>query len=262
MQELLEEALSRVAAESITTAVSGRTDAGVHATNQVFSFRTNAQRVDASWLQGANAHLPADIAVHSIQRVDERFHARFSAARRRYFYVFGESAHTPAFGSQLANWTSNKLDADQLDNACSVFLGEHDFSTFAGSQDTSSSRCRDVQRIHVLRSGNFVVLDITANAFLYKMVRNVAGTLLAIAQGKIRDSDLACLLDAKDRTKAPATASAKGLYLVQIIYENYPALSRLRIPQLLGHKFEAELHTEKELQISFVRPSLSTSGST
>ena len=254
VQAVLEKALSTVADESISLTFAGRTDAGVHATNQIASFTTQACRPSSAWVVGTNAHLPQDVSIHSVFEVDSTFDARRSALRRRYLYVFGQCDVVPAFGVSEAHWIKHEMDAEQLNELTSLFLGEQDFSSFCAAHDTSESRFRDVQRFLVHSKGPYTVLDITANAFLLRMVRNIAGCFLAVARGEITKQDVKCVLAAKDRSAAPATAIAAGLYLVHVEYDQLGAENRLRAPQILGTGFDSLLETNQELRVTYQRP--------
>lgn len=254
VQGELEKALSSVGNEPISVTLAGRTDTGVHATNQIASFTTNACRPLTAWIKGTNANLPSDVALHSLYEVDSSFDARRSALRRRYFYIFGVCDVFPAFGINAAYWTKNQMDAQLLNELTSLFIGEKDFSSFCAVQDDSESRCRDIQRFQVHSLGPFVVLDITANAFLLRMVRNIAGCFLAASRGELSHQDVRKLLEAKDHALAPATASAAGLYLVHVEYNELGIKNTLRVPQILGPDHSRLLDNEKELEITYIRP--------
>lgn len=232
IQSVLESSLARVADEDIHINFAGRTDSGVHATHQVGCFRTTSIRTNYAWIRGTNTYLPDDIVVHSCRSVDTKFDPRRSAKWRRYLYVFGLAKVVPALARGFATWTSNPLDIEMLHQQSQCLLGEHDFSSFRAANCQSKSPRRYVHAISVTRWSNFVVLDIVANAFLQRMVRNIAGALLGLAQGKI--SDLSKVLELQDRSLAPPTAPAQGLYLVQIAYEQYPSLGMFRAPPLLS----------------------------
>lgn len=238
IQAELETALSRVANEKIQIKFAGRTDAGVHATNQVISFTCANSRSNLAWIEGTNTYLPNDIAVHTVQEVDSSFDPRRSCSWRRYMYVFGESKWIPALGRELATWISYPLDEVRLNSAVQILVGEHDFTSFRAAQCQSKSPVRLVHSVQVVRHGDLAVLDIVANAFVQKMVRNIAGTLLAIATRKVQD--LESVLQARDRNFAGATAPPDGLYLVQIFYENYDNLSQLRLPRIIGQGMRSE----------------------
>ena len=232
VQSELEKAITRVAAEQVHIEFASRTDSGVHATNQVIGFESDSVRENFNWRQGINTYLPDDIAVHTLLTVSPNFDVRRSSCWRRYLYVFGECDHIPAIGRQFATWVAPGLDVEAMNTAAQPLLGEHDFSTFRAANCQSRSPCRFIHSLSVFRTGDYVVIDIIANAFLLRMVRNIAGTLLEIGRGNALDMNR--LISYRDRNRAPSTAPPVGLYLVQICYEEYPELSRLRTPRILG----------------------------
>lgn len=221
VQETLERALSGVADTPVRVVVAGRTDAGVHATGQVVSFRTPALRSEESWRRGTNALLRGtDGAVGIVwaRLVNRGFHARFSAVSRRYAYVYLESETAPVLLRGRVTWTRAELDAGAMHHAAQALLGERDFSAFRAAGCDSSTPFRRVDAVSVVRHGPQVVIDIEANAFLQHMVRNVAGCLAHIGRGEADTALVADLLAAGDRTKAPPTAPPGGLYLTRVTY--------------------------------------------
>lgn len=233
VQGELERALANVANEPIETFCAGRTDAGVNATGQVVHFDTNAKRDMRGWIMGVNSHLPNDIAVRWAQQVDDSFHARFSATARRYRYIIYNRKFRPAIlGTGLSHYHQD-IDVDLMRQAAPQLLGEQDFTSFRAIQCQSNSPFRNVMHLDIQRFGDYIVLDIKANAFLHHMVRNITGSLLEVGMGRQSPQWIQQLLDAKDRTLAAATAKAEGLYLVGV---DYPA--EFNIPQLpLGPLF-------------------------
>lgn len=218
VQERLERALSQVANEPISVFCAGRTDAGVHATGQVVHFETTAHRKDAAWTMGVNTHLPSDIAVRWVKNVSNDFHARFSATARRYRYVIFNHRYRPAILSAGVTHFHYPLDAERMHQAAQCLLGENDFTSFRAVQCQSRTPWRNVKHVKVSRYGDYVVVDIKANAFVHHMVRNIVGSLLEIGCGHQDVTWMAELLALKDRTKAAATAKANGLYLVAVDY--------------------------------------------
>lgn len=227
IQQHVEQALSQVAAEPISTQCAGRTDAGVHATGQVVHFDTDAHRDMRGWVMGANSNLPAGIAVRWAQLVSDDFHARFSATARRYRYIILNQPFRPAIlGGGLSHYHM-PLDAERMHAAGQCLLGEHDFSAFRAVHCQSNSPNRHILALKVQRLQDYVILDIKANAFLHHMVRNIMGSLLEVGMGKQPIEWVAELLAGRDRTKAAATAKAGGLYLVAV---DYPAEFALPTP--------------------------------
>ena len=220
VQQELETALSKVANHSIELFCAGRTDAGVHATGQVVHFDTTAVRDDKAWIMGTNAQLPDAIAVRWAKQVPDDFHARFSATARRYRYIIYNHRYRPAILRSGLSHYHQSLNVELMQQATPFLLGEHDFSSFRAVQCQSHSPNRNIHHLNIQRHGDFIVLDIKANAFLHHMVRNITGSLLEVGMQRRPPEWIAELLAAKDRTQAAATAKAGGLYLVEV---DYPA---------------------------------------
>ncbi|KAB7627859.1 tRNA pseudouridine(38-40) synthase TruA [Alkalilimnicola sp. S0819] len=218
VQECLEAAVSRVADQPVELVCAGRTDAGVHATAQIVHFDTAAHRSEQSWVLGCNANLPKTISVRWAKGVDESFHARFSARARAYRYVIYMGRARPALLRHQVSWTHKALDAERMQEAARPLLGEHDFSSFRAVACQAKHPVRTLQRLDVWRAGDFIYLDVQANAFLHHMVRNLAGTLMAIGCGDQPVGWAGDVLAARDRCAAGITAPAQGLYLVRVDY--------------------------------------------
>jgi tRNA pseudouridine38-40 synthase len=218
IQNCLETALSTIAAEPIKIFCAGRTDAGVHATGQVVHFDTQVIRPQRAWIKGVNAHLPPAIAVRWMQVVNDDFHARFSAVARRYRYVIYTHKVRPAILASRVTWCHYSLDDRRMQAGADFLLGEHDCSSLRSSRCESKTPMRNIHFVNISRQGNFIIMDIQANAFLHHMVRNIAGVLIRIGIGEAEPVWMATVLAAKDRRAAATTASATGLYLSQVIY--------------------------------------------
>ncbi|MFP4154217.1 MAG: tRNA pseudouridine(38-40) synthase TruA [Halothiobacillaceae bacterium] len=226
VQARLEAALSRVADHPVETVCAGRTDRGVHATQQVVHFDTPAQRSLRGWQLGTVQNLPDDITVLWAREVDEHFHARFSAVRRQYRYVILNRLTRPALQFGRVTWWYPDLDADLMDAGARHLLGRHDFTSFRGRDCQAHSPWRTLEAVAVRRRGDYLFVDVRANAFLHHMVRNIVGSLLEVGQRERDPAWMGEVLAARDRDAAGITAPADGLYLVHV---GYPAESGLAL---------------------------------
>ncbi len=218
VQGELEKALSIVADEPIRLTCAGRTDTGVHATGQVVHFDTSVKREFKAWMLGSNTNLPADVAVHWVRQVSEDFSARFSAVSRSYRYIlFNRRIRSAVFQRNVA-WSYEAFDEVSMNAAAQYLLGEQDFSAFRSSRCQAKHAIRVMQDIRVKREGDYLILDIKANAFLHHMVRNIMGTLMVIGRGEQPVEWMLEVLRGKDRKCAGMTASPAGLYLVNVEY--------------------------------------------
>ena len=218
IQATLQDALARVANEPITVYCAGRTDADVHAAGQVVHFDTHAKRHIDAWIWGTNTHLPPTIVVRWARAVDYSFHARFQALSRRYRYVIFNHPIRSALLNTRVSWFYYPLDVTRMQAAGKYLIGEQDFSSFRSSQCNSKTPMRNVTQFTVERAGDFVVLEIEANAFLHHMVRNIAGTLMKIGAGFKDPEWMSEVLQAKSRRAAAETAPPHGLCLTRVSY--------------------------------------------
>jgi tRNA pseudouridine38-40 synthase len=218
VQETLEQGFSVVADGPVRVSCAGRTDTGVHGFAQIIHFDAPLVRSSKSWVLGANANLPFDIRVQWAVVVAPEFHARFSARSRRYRYVIANTPVRPAHLGGQVTWQKLPLDAGLMHEQAQCLLGEQDFSAFRAAACQSNTAMRNVEEITVRRSGDLLVIDIKANAFLHHMVRNIAGSLMAVGAGRKPPGWLAGVMAGRDRSLAADTAAPGGLYLVEIEY--------------------------------------------
>ncbi|WP_367606551.1 tRNA pseudouridine(38-40) synthase TruA [Legionella sp. W05-934-2] len=221
VQSVLEHALSLVANEPISIVCAGRTDTGVHAINQIIHFDTNKDRTTRAWAHGANANLPKDVCVKWAHFVDDEFHARYSAIARQYRYIIYNKPIRPALLRANVTWHYRELNHDIMHEAAQCLIGENDFTSFRSIECQSNTPMRCINTLSVSRQGDFVFIDIEANAFLHHMVRNIAGVLIAVGSGKQGPTWVAEVLEAKDRKKGAETAPPYGLYLTKVIYPEH-----------------------------------------
>lgn len=237
VQQVLEQAVSKVVDEKIRLKCAGRTDTGVHGIAQVVHFDTSAIRDEKALIFGSNTFMDGDVSVVWAKSVSEDFDARFSAQSRRYRYIICNSAIRPALLRKHVCWNYRPLDVDKMAAAATYLLGNHDFSSYRAAGCQAKSAVRDLQELEVSRSGDAVFIDIKANAFLQHMVRNIAGVLMKIGAGEREPVWAKEVLEYRDRTKAGVTASPYGLYFVGAYYpESFnlpqPVLSKHLIPSI------------------------------
>lgn len=218
VQQALEEALSIIADEPIQVVCAGRTDTGVNATGQVVHFDTTKCRKNVAWTLGTNNNLPKDIAVKWATEVSDDFHARFSATARRYRYIIYNGRLRPAILFNALTFNHQPLDESLMQQAAQCLVGEHDFNSFRTVRCQANSAIRTIKHCNVTRFGDYIVVDVKANAFLHHMVRNIVGSLMRVGQGLETVEWMAEVLALKDRTKAGKTADSKGLYFVDVQY--------------------------------------------
>lgn len=219
VQDALESALAEIAAESISVICAGRTDAGVHATQQVVHFETTVERPLSAWVRGVNAHLPEGIAVRWVHPVSDEFHARFSARGRRYRYLLINRAQRAGLWAGRVGWFHLPLNLELMQAAAAALIGEHDFSAFRAANCQAKTPVKTLWRADVSQRGNLLVFDFEASAFLHHMVRNLVGTLVYIGKGAQSPEWMAELLQTRDRKLAAPTFSPDGLYFRGPIYE-------------------------------------------
>ena len=219
VQDHLEAALERFAAQPVTTVCAGRTDAGVHGLMQVVHLDTPVQREDFSWVRGTNAFLPPDIAVQWAQPVPDTFHARNSARGRRYAYVLLESPVRPSVDAGRVGWVFRPLDGDAMREAASHLVGEHDFTSFRASSCQSPTPVKTLAPVVISRRGAYWRFEFQANAFLHHMIRNLMGCLVYVGQGTHPPQWMREVLDARSRDAAAPTFSPDGLYFLGPVYD-------------------------------------------
>ena len=219
VQDVLEAALLNFTGRPTRVVCAGRTDAGVHAIQQVVHLDTDVVRAAESWVRGTNRYLPSDVAIEWARPVADTFDARRSAVGRRYAYVLLESAVRPGLQSGRVGWTFRPLDLSAMQRAAVVLQGEHDFSAFRSSECQAATPVRTLRSLTIVRRGAYWRFDFDANAFLHHMVRNIMGCVVFIGSGR-RDADwLSDVLAGRDRSRAAPTFSPDGLYFAGPYYD-------------------------------------------
>jgi tRNA pseudouridine38-40 synthase len=221
VQFAVEAALSKVADSPLTVITAGRTDAGVHASHQIIHFDSDAKREEIEWCRGSNRFLDKDIRLKWVKAVFPEFHARFTALSRSYRFIIYNHPIQSALYRNHVTPEFRSLSPDAMAQAGQVLLGEHDFTSFRAAGCQAHSPVRTMLHFSLRSQGPWIWFDLTANAFLQHMVRNIAGSLIEVGSGK-RDLDwFTNVLSARDRTVAGMTAPANGLYLVGVDYPDH-----------------------------------------
>ncbi len=225
IQQLVQNAVRTLVREEVNVIGSGRTDAGVHALGQIAHFRCTCEQNTQYLLKALNGILPKDIRVRQVQEVDIGFHAQKSAYAKEYHYHLVLGPISTPFERQYVWRVPYTIDQTLLQKACAEFVGTHDFRSFANSADygaAAKNSVRTIIKIDIVPRENGLTLVFQANGFLYKMVRNIVGMLIAVASGKKQLSDISRIFAAKDRRLAPMSAPPQGLFLVKVFYPDSP----------------------------------------
>ena len=220
VQGEIERALSIVANHPVRVFCAGRTDAGVHAIEQVIHFETDAVRSDKSWVFGCNVNLPHDVNVLWVKEVSDDFHARFDAIARSYEYRILNTEVRSSLNSDFVLWEPRKIDLEKFKEAAKILVGEHDFSSFRGHLCQAKSPIKNIEFIDIDMRESLIIINIKSNAFLHHMVRNIVGTLLKVGRMEEKPSWVEEVLEKKDRKFAGPTARPEGLYFKKAFYKN------------------------------------------
>jgi tRNA pseudouridine38-40 synthase len=221
IQAAVEQAIGRIVDHPVNIVVAGRTDRGVHAVGQVVHFDTHVTRPLHAYLLGSNNYLSPEVSVQWVQPVSDDFHARFSAVARRYRYIILNHRARPALFYDKVTWYHRPLDEKRMQEAAHYLIGEHDFSSFRAADCQAKSPIRTVHFCNITRQGDYVMMDVKANAFLHHMVRNIAGVLMAVGEGKASPEWCEAVLREKQRAQAGITAPSAGLYFMQAYYPDH-----------------------------------------
>jgi tRNA pseudouridine38-40 synthase len=219
VQDTLQAALSEIASEPISVMAAGRTDTGVHGIEQVAHFDTQAVRPLQAWVRGTNAVLPRSVVVRWAHPVSEEFHARFSAQGRSYRYFLINRWTRSALHHGKAGWFHVPLDLTAMQQAAQLLLGTHDFSAFRAAECQAKSPIKTLRQLDIRREGDMLIFDVSADAFLHHMVRNLVGCLVYVGKGKYPVEWITEVLQSRERKRAAPTFAPDGLYLRHIKYD-------------------------------------------
>jgi len=219
VQEAIEDALEKVTGEKITVHGCGRTDAKVHALNYLLSFKTGCSIPAERFPAAVNSVIADGIYVKKAWDADEDFHGRFSVTEKTYIYRINNGEFNPFLRNYSWHY-KYPLDVEKMKQAAKYLLGTHDFNCFRASGGQVESTVRTMFGASVEKVGDIVEISLTADGFLYNMVRIITGTLVYIGGGKIKPDDMKEIIDSADRTKAGITAPPQGLFMKNVVFND------------------------------------------
>jgi len=214
----LRRALREVTGKDHVVYAAGRTDAGAHAEGQVANFQTDGRITPHRLMAALNARLPEDVAVLTAEEVPDDFHARYSARWRRYRYRYLDRTARPALQRGRCWHVRGPLEVAAMAKAARALVGRHDWTSYCSASEPARDRVRTMRSAVVARRGEFVELELVAEGFLRGLVRSIAGALAEVGRGERPPEWVGQVLRARDRRKAPRTAPAGGLTLMEVIY--------------------------------------------
>jgi len=228
VQEACEDAMRGIEGEDSmpSFAAAGRTDTGVHATHMLIHadvLVSRWQKSPQAYVQGMNHKLPQGVLVHGVKAVSDDFHARFDCFERRYQYKIWNRSVGSVLSAKHAWWVGQSLDVAAMQEAAQYLLGKHDFTSFRAASCQAHAANREMKVLYVQQDGHEITIDVAADAFLYHMVRNLVGSLVAVGVGRWQPEYIQTLLLKQDRTQAAQTAPAHGLYFTDALYPDFSA---------------------------------------
>lgn len=220
IQAKLEAILSKLEGEAVEIVGAGRTDAGVHALGQVFHVKLNSKQSEEEVFEYLNRYLPEDIAVKKVEAVDLRFHSRYQAVGKKYLYRIWNGNAPDPFQRKYQYHLPKKLDVEAMKNAAGFLTGTWDFQSFCANKRMKKSTVRALYDISIEQKGEEITILYYGNGFLYHMARILTGTLIEVGQGLRSAESVKEILEKKDRQAAGFTAPAKGLFLMEVLYDS------------------------------------------
>lgn len=218
IQGKLENVLSLMCQENVEVIGAGRTDAGVHAKGMVANVSMDTELSEEEIRAYLNRYLPDDVAVTEVKTASPRFHARYNAVGKTYCYTCYDGEVKSVFDRKYITRLDERPDIAKMRQAAEILMGEHDFRNFCVNPRMKKSTVRIVDKIEVVRKGNYIIFTFHGTGFLQNMVRIMVGTLLEVGNGRMTCEQIANVLEAKDRQKAGPTAPPQGLCLMSVDY--------------------------------------------
>lgn len=218
VQEVFQNAVKKLFNQNIDIKGCSRTDSGVHANKYCVSFKADTDIPCENIIMALNSYLPDDISVLSCSDMDIDFHARYNVVKKEYVYIINNSKIRNPFLRNYTFWYRYNIDADYLNEQAQAFVGTYDYSGFCSAHSGVEDTVRTVYSFEVSRKGDMVYFKVSADGFLYNMVRIMVGTLLFVNEGKIKKDELKNVILSKNRKLAGKTAPPQGLYLNDVKY--------------------------------------------
>lgn len=218
IQGEIEKAIFKVTGEVVDLTGSSRTDAGVHARGMVANFTTESRVPSERFREAINSKLPDDIAIIKSEEVDENFHARYCSKGKMYSYTIVNREEKVAIAKNFVYAVKDELDINKMKEACKFFIGKHDFKAFKTTGSSVKTSVRTIYTLTVEKEGHNIKVNISADGFLYNMVRIIVGTLIEVGKGKIDFNKISKIIDLGDRTKAGPCVPPNGLVLEEVYY--------------------------------------------
>lgn len=218
VQKVVETAIFKATGEDIMINGSSRTDAGVHAREMVANFFTNSTIPGDKFREAINTRLPEDVSIIKSEEVDEAFHARYSSKGKTYSYTIVNRYERLSLGHQYLYHYKYKLDVNAMRNACKYFIGSHDFRAFMSPGSSIKTTVRNVQKLYIEQNEDKIKIYITADGFLYNMVRIIVGTLLKVGNGKLKAENIEDIIKEGNRKRAGMCVPPNGLILEKVFY--------------------------------------------
>lgn len=219
IQEVVESAIEKTTHEKVKLLASGRTDAKVHAKGQVVNFLTKSTIPGDRFIHPLNMNLPEDVQVLKSEEVDLKFHARFSAKKKRYKYVIYNGDVASPLYRNFSYHVDRTLNIEEMQKCIKYLIGERDFRSFMGPRSVVHTTVREIYHIEIIKNGDFIEIIFVGKSFLRNMIRIIVGTLVHVGIGRIKNEDVEKIIEAKDRSLAGPTAPAQGLFLEEVFYE-------------------------------------------
>ena len=218
IQQCIEEAIKLLTGEDVELIGSSRTDAGVHAKGMVANFITNSQIPADKFREAINTKLPDDIGIIKSEEVDKNFHSRYDSKGKTYCYTLVNRYEKVCLGRSYVYQVRDELNYNLMKEAAKYFLGKHDFKAFKTNGSSVKTSVRTINGLELELKGDVIKIFVSADGFLYNMVRIIVGTLIEVGKGKIKPEDIESIIKNGDRSKAGPCVPPNGLVLEKVFY--------------------------------------------